>query len=130
MAVKLPALNEKYSAIVLRCTMGLIFITHGAARIYYGSVGGFGEFLNTQGLLIGVVIAWIITIGEIISGGLLIVGFLVKYLIIFHVIIILSGIFLVHLQNGWFTVGHGQGGVEYSVLILAVLVYLFSKEGG
>jgi putative oxidoreductase len=126
MAINLPALNEKHGAIG---TMGLIFITHGAARIYFGSVGDFGGFLDSQGLMIGLAIAWIITIGEIISGALLIFGLLVKYLVVFHGLIILSGIFLVHLHNGWFTLGHGQGGVEYSVLILAVLVYLYSREG-
>jgi len=128
MAVILPALHEKHGTIVLRSIMGIIFITHGAARIYYGSVGDFGEFLNSQGLVIGLAIAWIITIGEIVSGGLLILGILVKYLVIFHGVIILSGIFLVHLQNGWFTVGHGQGGVEYSLLILGGLVYLYSSK--
>ena len=128
MAINLPALHEKHGTIVLRSIMGIIFITHGAARIYYGSVGDFGEFLNSQGLFIGLAIAWIITIGEILSGGLLILGILVKYLVIFHGVIILSGIFLVHLQNGWFTVGHGQGGVEYSLLILGVLVYLYSSK--
>ena len=128
MAINLPALHEKHGTIVLRSIMGIIFITHGAARIYYGSVGGFGEFLNSQGLVIGLAIAWIITIGEIVSGGLLILGVLVKYLVIFHGVIILSGIFLVHLSNGWFTVGHGQGGVEYSLLILGVLVYLYSSK--
>jgi len=129
MAVRLPTLHEKHGATILRCIMGIIFITHGVARIYYGSVGDFGGFLNSQGLMIGLAIAWVITIGEIISGALLIFGILVKYLVIFHGVIILSGIFLVHLPNGWFTVGHGQGGVEYSVLILAVLVLLYSKEG-
>jgi len=129
MALKLPAIKESHGANILRALLGTIFITHGAARLYYGSVTDFGAFLNSQGLVIGEIIAWIITIGEILSGGLLIIGMFVRYLIIFHGIIIISGIFLVHLPNGWFTVGHGQGGVEYSVLILAVLVLLYSKEG-
>jgi len=114
---------------MLRSIMGIIFITHGIARLYYGSVNGFGEFLNSHGLVFGVAIAWTITIGEIIGGLLLISGFLVKYAIIFHFIIVLTGIFLVHLTNGWFVVGHGQGGIEYSVLILTVLIYLYSTSG-
>jgi len=43
--------------------------------------------------------------------------------------VILGGIVLVHFKNGYFVVGHGQGGVEYSLLILAVLVVLYSKAG-
>jgi len=130
MALKLPAIKESHGATILRALMGIIFITHGAARLYYGSVTDFGAFLDSQGLVIGEVIAWIITIGEIFSGGLLMVGILVRYLVLFHGIIIISGILMVHLPNGWFTVGHGQGGVEYSLLILAVLIYLYSREGG
>lgn len=129
MALKLPAIKEIHGANILRTMLGIIFMTHGAARLYHGSVQDFGQFLDNQGWLIGELIAWVITIGEIICGGLLILGILVKYLVIFHSIIIISGIFLVHLPNGWFTVGHGQGGVEYSILILSVLIYLYSREG-
>ncbi|WKZ61311.1 MAG: DoxX family protein [Cyclobacteriaceae bacterium] len=115
----------QYSLVVLRVTMGIIFITHGIARLYHESVADFGTYLNSKGLLIGVPIAWAITIGEIISGGLLALGIKVRYCIIFHALIIASGLLMVHLPNGWFVVGHGSGGVEYSVLILAVLLVLF-----
>lgn len=121
---------DRLSLIILRSIMGVIFITHGIARLYYGSVQDFGGFLNSQGLLIGEIIAWTITIGEIVGGLLLISGFWVRYAAIFHFIIVLSGIFLVHLTNGWFVVGHGQNGIEYSVLILGVLIYLLSTSSG
>ncbi len=124
----LPQLTGGVALIVLRSVMGIIFITHGIARLYFGSVNNFGEFLDSHELMIGGIIAWTITIGEIIGGLLLISGFLVRYGVIFHFVIVLSGIFLVHLNNGWFVVGHGSGGVEYSILILAVLIYLFSSS--
>jgi len=125
----LPIFPEKIARLILRGVMGIIFISHGAARLYYNSVADFGGFLNSKGLIVGVAIAWIITIGEILSGILLTCGYWVRYLVIFHFIVITGGIIMVHLSNGWFTVGHGQGGVEYSLLILAVLVLLYSKEG-
>lgn len=128
MPVKLPTIPEQTGILTLRILMGFIFITHGAARIYYSSVADFGAFLNSQGLLIGTFIAWTITIGEMISGALLAWGFKVRYLVIFHALIIVGGIFLVHLPNGWFVVGHGQNGVEYSLLILGVLLYLYSSS--
>lgn len=121
-------MNEKYGFIILRGIMGLIFITHGIARLYYQSVSDFGGFLNSKGLLIGVQIAWIITIGEIISGSLLIFGIKVKYCVLFHAVVITTGIFFVHLSNGWFVVGHGSNGIEYSILILAVLLFIYSRS--
>lgn len=125
---RLPEMNEKYGFIILRGIMGLIFITHGIARLYYQSVSDFGGFLNSKGLLIGVQIAWIITIGEIISGSLLIFGIKVKYCVLFHAVVITTGIFFVHLSNGWFVVGHGSNGIEYSILILAVLLFIYSRS--
>lgn len=124
---KFPPINERLSFVLLRALMGIIFISHGVARLYYWSIPDFGAFLNSQGLMVGVQIAWLITLGEIVSGSFLALGFKVRYCVIFHAIIIGMGIFLVHISNGWFVVGHGNGGVEYSVLILAVLLLIYSK---
>lgn len=126
--MKLPAIPVKYSSRLLRILMGVIFVTHGIARLYYNSVSDFGGFLNSKGFVIGVFLAWAVTFGEVISGTLLAIGYKVKYLVLFHTVVITMGIFLVHLPNGWFTVGHGSGGVEYSLLILAVLIYLYSSN--
>ncbi len=118
----------KYSTDLLRIIIGLIFLSHGIARFWYHSIPGFGEFLSANGLPVGIVLAYSITILEIVGGLLLVVGRFVKYCVIFHALVILGGIIMVHLPNGWFVVGHGQGGIEYSVLLLAVLFYLYSQE--
>ncbi|MBX2945319.1 MAG: DoxX family protein [Cyclobacteriaceae bacterium] len=120
--------NQKNVLMLLRIVMGLIFITHGVARLYYWSVPGFGSFLESQGLPFGFWIAMVITTGEILSGALLAFGYFVRYCVAFHAIIIGAGIFMVHLKNGWFVVGHGTNGVEYSVLILVVLAVLFGTQ--
>lgn len=128
--MKLPEfLNEKMAYNILRAAMGIIFITHGVARLYYGSVADFGGYLNAQGFIIGLPLAWIITIGEIFSGSLLVLGRYVRYCVIFHATVILGGIILIHIPQGWFVVGHGSGGVEYSLLILAVLTFIYSRGG-
>jgi putative oxidoreductase len=126
--MNLPVIQEKYTSVALRVCMGVIFITHGLARLYFNSVNDFGNFLNAKGFVVGVLLAWVITIGELVSGSLLAFGYKVKYCVIFHALIITSGIFMVHLNNGWFVVGHGSGGIEYSVLILLVLLHLYSRS--
>lgn len=118
----------KYSLSILRITLGIIFITHGLARLYYSSVYDFGNFLESKNIPLGIAVAWIITLGEIASGVLLAWGKFIKYCCTFHGMVIIIGIFLVHLPNGWFVAGHGKGGVEYSLLILAVLLYLFQQD--
>ena len=126
----LPHISETLSFKLLKKVLSLIFFTHGIARIYYWSVEDFGDFLNTRGLVLGDLIAWIITIGEILGGTFLMINYKVKYVVLFHFLIIVSGILLVHLKNGWFVVGHGRNGVEYSVLILMVLLFIYSRESG
>lgn len=111
----------------LRILTGLIFVSHGVARLWYNSLSDFGGFLNSKGFVIGTILAWAITIGEIIGGILLAAAIKLRYIILFHFLIIVTGIFLVHLQNGLFVVGHGQNGIEYSLLLLAVLFVLYSK---
>jgi putative oxidoreductase len=118
----------KPSLIALRTVLGIIFITHGAARIYYASVTDFGTFLESKNIPLGILVAWTITLGEMVGGTLLILNKYVRYCVIFHAAVILGGIVMVHLPNGWFTVGHGSGGVEYSLLILAVLAFLYQHD--
>jgi len=116
----------KYSTDILRILMGGIFVSHGIARLYYQSLEDFGGFLSAKGLPLGFILAWVITIAEMVSGTLLMAGKFVRYCVLFHALVILAGILMVHLPNGWFVVGHGQGGMEYSILILAVLFFLYS----
>lgn len=125
--MKLPSVSESIARKVMRITMGIIFVSHGAARLFYDSVSDFGSFLNSKGFIVGLFLAWAITIGEMLAGSLLAFGYKVKYCVIFHALVVLAGIFLVHLPNGWFVVGHGSGGIEYSLLILVVLLYLYSS---
>ncbi len=87
-----------------------------------GTVGGFGGFLETWGFPAGAVLAWVVTVVEIIGGVSLAAGFGVSALSAWFVIQIAAGIVMVHARNGWFVVGAGTGGVEYSVLIIAALV--------
>lgn len=125
--MSLPGISKHYTFLLLRAVVGVIFVTHGAARLAYGSVPDFGAYLNAQGFLVGVPLAWAITIGEIVSGSSLAIGYKVRYCVLFHALVIVTGLVLVHLPNGWFVVGHGAGGVEYSVLILATLSFIYAN---
>jgi len=124
----LPGLSSKITTPLLRMVTGIIFFSHGAARLYYESVSDFGAALDSMGFILGLLLAWIVTIGEIVFGFLLVIGHNVKYCVIFHAIVIVVGIIVIHLPQGWFVVGHGSGGVEFSLLLLAVLAYLYSSH--
>lgn len=125
--IKFPVITLDTALVILRLFLGFVFLTHGVARLYYWSIPDFGTFLDSQGLPRGLVFAWTITISEIIGGILLALGILARYVLLFHSFVIICGVILVHLNNGWFVVGHGQGGVEYSLLISICLIILYSR---
>jgi putative oxidoreductase len=122
--LELPFLPPALALRLLRFTVAVIFISHGAIRTYVGTVDDFGGFLDSRGFPLGVALAWAITVFELAGGLLLALGRLTRPIAIGFVVHQLMGIALVHFQRGWFVVGHSTGGMEYSVLLLAALVVL------
>lgn len=121
---------NNYSVIIMRTVLGIIMFSHGFVRIFYSSVDNFGDFLNSKGFLLGLYIAWTITILDVLLGISLILGYFIKYISIWFVFVLLIGMILVHFQNGWFVVGHGQGGIEYSLLLITCFVVLINEGLG
>ena len=108
-------------AIVRVAAAGMLVI-HGVSRILSGGVSPFGEFLTQNHLPLGTALAWAITVVEIAGGLTLAAGRLVRPLCAWFVIELLAGIALVHGREGWFVVGGGRNGVEYSVLLIVCLL--------
>jgi len=107
---------------LLRVTVASVFVIHGITRLMNAGVGGFGEFIGSWGLPAGVALAWAITVVEVLGGMSLAAGYGVRVLAAWFAIVIGTGIVMVHASDGWFVVGAGRNGAEYSVLIIASLV--------
>jgi putative oxidoreductase len=118
--------------ILLRYSIAIIFLSHGAMRIYIeGGVYNFGElFLNRHiGLSpLGLPIAWTVTIMEFVGSILLIMNKYTKPVCYWFIFKILTGIALVHFKEGWFVVGAGRNGMEYSFLIICSLLAVAFPE--
>ena len=110
------------SIALLRITVAGLLILHGVARIRLGIVDDFGGFLEATGIPFGGFVAWLLTLVEIVGGIGLASGFLTRPLCVWFALQLTTGIFLVHLEEGWFVVGAGRNGVEYSVLLIVVLI--------
>ena len=121
-------LQPNTSIAILRMLMGVIFILHAGARIYLNSFSGFGDFLESKGLPAGFYLAWGVTIFELIGGIAMILRYFVKVFCIGEIIILLTGIAFVHWQHGWYTVGMTLNGIEYSVVLITVLIAIFIAE--
>jgi putative oxidoreductase len=107
---------------ILRLAASSVFLIHGSTRLLEGTVGGFGSFLASWGIPMAVTFAWVLTIVELLGGLLLAAGYGVRPLCAWFGAELVSGIVMVHGKEGWFVVGGGRNGMEYSVLIVACLL--------
>lgn len=82
----------------------------------------FGEWLASQGLPLGFAIAAAVTAIEVLGTPLLALGRYVAPLSVLYSAIYMVGIAMVHANAGWFVVGKGRNGAEYSVLLIVCLL--------
>jgi putative oxidoreductase len=123
-----PFISPLQAGKLLRVTVSVFLMAHGIARAYLGTVNGFGEFLDSKGFLIGGLLAWGITIFEIAGGATMALGYFVRWIAAVFIIQLLTGIILVHAQNGWFVVGATLGGMEYSVMLIVCLIVISAQN--
>ena len=110
--------------LIIRVALSILLLIHGITRAYLGTVGGFGEFLTGNGIPLGLTVAWFVTVFELTASLVMASGRFVTPIALVFMSIYACGIWLVHWSQGWFVVGAGRGGMEYSVLIIACLAGL------
>ena len=119
----------RLSAIALvRIAVALLLWIHGIHRWYSGGVAPLGEFLSSRGLPFGLVIAWAVTFFETFAAPLLALRRWVIPIAAGHLVILIAGIILVHGREGWFVVGGGRNGIEFSVLLIVCLSAIVLAE--
>jgi putative oxidoreductase len=111
--------NKSTALIFLRVVLAALMFVHGAARISSGTVDDFGIFLGSHGFPLGFFVAWAITLFELIGSVLFAVGFYTWIIALVFAVELAAGIALVHWKQGWFVVGAGTNGTEYSALLIA-----------
>jgi putative oxidoreductase len=106
--------------VALRVVVSSLLFIHGSTRLLSNGVPGFEEFFVAHHLpAIG---AWFITGMEILGTIVLALGIWVRPLAIWFAAELTMGVILVHASNGWFVVGGGTNGMEYSVLLISVFL--------
>lgn len=100
-----------------------ILLSHSIPSIVSGDVNLFGKlYLNEVGFApVGVALAWAIKLSHIVAALSLIFNRWILLPCLVTIAVLVTGIFMVHLKDGWFVVGGGRNGIEYSVLLIAVI---------
>lgn len=119
---KFPWLSLQQTLVLLRISTALAFFLHALIRVINGTIPRFGEFLETKGFPASIGFVWAITVFELVGALLLALGYCKKMLSLGFIIILATGIVLIHAQLGWFVGEHGTGGTEYSFILIVALL--------
>jgi putative oxidoreductase len=117
--------------LVLHTLVGLLFIGHGAQKLF-GAFGGHGiegtaGFFETLGLRPGRLHAVAGGAAELIGGTLLALGLLLPLGAALIVAVMTTAIISVHAQKG---IWNSDGGFEYNAVLIAVALVLAAVGGG
>lgn len=106
---------------LLRFALCAILFTHGAYRLASGEAAGLGGILADLKFPAPVALAYLVCLAE--TGGSLLIALRVLVLPAGAILISIyaTGILLFHRHNGFFVVGPGEGGWEYSALLITCL---------
>jgi len=106
-----------YAALVLRVTLGVMFIAHSLVLKYFMyTLPGTAQFFESLGL--PGALAYLTFWAELLGGIALVAGCATRWVSL-ALIPILVGATWVHLGNGWVFSG-ANGGWEYPVFLIAV----------
>ncbi|MNR99767.1 hypothetical protein D3C72_310070 [compost metagenome] len=119
------------STFLLRLSVAIILLAHSLSGMFNNGINDFGNFfLNQIGFApYGVLLAWIIKLSHVVAAFCLLFEKYVKWASLITISILITGIFLVHLKDGWFVVGGGRNGVEFNFLLIFVLLTIMFPNG-
>jgi len=128
---KLVTTDAGWSALALRIPVGIIFVAHGAQKLFgwFGGYGleGTGQWMASVGLNPGYIMALLAGGAEFFGGLLLLTGLLVRPAAAILAFTMVVAIETAHIDSGLFL---SNGGYEYALALLAVSVALAISGAG
>ena len=123
--------DEGVSTVPLRVGAGVIFMAHGAQKLFgwFGGYGleGTGGWMESIGLAPGYLMALMAGSAEFFGGLLLVLGLLVRPSAAVLAITMLVAIFVVHFENGLFMANNGY---EFGLSLLIISAALAIRGAG
>jgi putative oxidoreductase len=125
------ATDAGWAPLALRIPVGIVFVAHGAQKLF-GAFGGYGlegtgQFMDSLGLSPGYAMALLAGAAEFFGGLALLLGLLVRPASAVLAFTMLVAIFAVHADKGLFMANNGY---EFALTLLAASVALIISGGG
>ena len=128
---RLLATNRSWGLLALRVPVGIIFMAHGAQKLFgwFGGYGleGTGGYFASLGIEPGYLMALLAGSAEFFGGLALVAGLLVRPAAAALAFAMLVAIFAVHFEGGLFL---SNNGYEYALALFAASVALLFNGAG
>ncbi len=117
--------------VVVRVIVGFMMFAHGVDKLSGGAAGisEFGEFLSSAGLPAGLLLAWFVTLLELVGGAMLVLGLLSRVIAGLMTVELLVAITLVTGARGLLSGEQGVGFERDLAYIAGFLVVLLLGPG-
>ncbi|MFK8330769.1 DoxX family protein [Pseudomonas sp. BJa5] len=116
---------------VIRIIVGIIFMAHGAQKLFGlfggGGLAGTAQFMESLGLAPGLLMALLSGGAEFFGGLALVVGLLVRPAALALTVTLIVAIFSAHIGNGLFMANNGY---EFALALLGGTVALMIEGAG
>jgi putative oxidoreductase len=123
----IDARTAPYAALLLRVTLGGLFLAHLALKLFVFTPAGTAAFFGKVGL--PPALAYVVMTAEVLGGVALILGVWTRLAAILLTPILLGAIFTVHGAAGFFF-NNANGGWEYPAFwIVALIVQALLGDG-
>ncbi|MCK0153029.1 DoxX family protein [Alcanivorax sp. S6407] len=123
--------QSSWGPLALRLPVGIIFMAHGAQKLFgwFGGYGleGTGQWMASIGLEPGYLMALLAGSGEFFGGLALLIGLLVRPAALVTAFTMVMAILTVHIGNGLFM---SDNGYEFGLALLAATISLAITGGG
>jgi putative oxidoreductase len=108
-----------YAALVLRVTLGALFLAHAGLKIFVFTPAGTAQFFGSLGL--PGFLAYVVILAEVVGALALILGFYARWAALALIPILLGAIVTVHGSAGFFF-SNPKGGWEFLAFWILALV--------
>lgn len=108
-----------YAALILRVTLGILFLAHAGLKVFVFTPAGAAQFFGSLGL--PPALAYLTILVEAVGGAALISGFHTRWVALALVPVLVGAIVTVHGPAGFFFT-NPKGGWEYLALWIVALV--------
>jgi putative oxidoreductase len=115
-----------WGVLPLRLVIGLVFVMHGAQKLFGFGLAGTAGFLGSLGIPLPTVAAAVLIAVELLGGLALILGAGTRYVAAALAVEMLVALLTVHLRAGFFV----PDGMEFVLILLAGCLTLVAVGAG